>query len=347
MSYAEEVMEILRNRQRQVESANRRLVDAAGKPVNRGFRNPGQSGRDALFNPTGNQRRALLEMSLGMLGHDPTKMPGDTMSKSIRSGLSLLDALRDDQRNNELQGAQARYDAAKDGFNGDLKLLDAMNSMTPTPQKPQREAVQYLDSEGKVTREGYATFANGKWSSEDGTALSQGSFRPLRTGRTEADTAHDGPKNTSEDTRFTAGMEAARGAIKTLQGLLGKNPSGIDVLSQTVQGRVGLTEDGRAWKDAANTATEFIGRALSGTQIKTDERGQIESMIVPTEADALNPDVAMLKLARMEKFTELSSAFKNKEITFQQLRDEMERVSLGSVSSDSLTSPGGISFKVK
>lgn len=80
-----------------------KLRSMVGAPINRKFVNEGQGGMDALINPDQNQNRALLAASLEMMGHDPTKMPGATMSRGIGKGLDLLDSLRSQDREQGIQ----------------------------------------------------------------------------------------------------------------------------------------------------------------------------------------------------------------------------------------------------
>ena len=79
----------------------RQMVNA---PVNRQFVNPGQGGMDALLRPDQNQNRALLAASLELMGHNPTTMPGETMSRGIGKGFELLDSLRAQDREQGLSG---------------------------------------------------------------------------------------------------------------------------------------------------------------------------------------------------------------------------------------------------
>lgn len=99
-----------------------KLRGMVGAPQNRQFVNPGQGGMDALINPDQNQARALLAASLEMMGHNPTTMPGATMSRGINKGLELLDSLRAEDRQRGITAQALALEGATDNRNfvGDM-----------------------------------------------------------------------------------------------------------------------------------------------------------------------------------------------------------------------------------
>lgn len=134
MSALDKVLELLAAQQGQAQQAGNNLAKTAAQPINRGYLNQGQSAMDGLINPTANQNRALLTASLAMMGHDPTKMPGETLSRGIGNGLQLLDTLREDDQQRKLAGAVAQAETANNAFdqtrNSIGSAISAQNAQT-------------------------------------------------------------------------------------------------------------------------------------------------------------------------------------------------------------------------
>jgi hypothetical protein len=97
-----------------VSTESEKLREMINAPINRKFVNPGQGGMDALLRPDQNQNRALLAASLEMMGHNPTTMPGETMSRGIGKGFELLDSLRAQDREQGLSGQALALEQARD-----------------------------------------------------------------------------------------------------------------------------------------------------------------------------------------------------------------------------------------
>lgn len=120
--------------------AAERLQQAQSAPVNVGLRNEGQRARDVLGigpegrqNQTDIQRRALLQMGLGMMGGRAGEKPGAQFSRGITSGLELLDTLRSGERQRKVESAATDFEIADSDAEREMDLI---SSMTGAGQKP-------------------------------------------------------------------------------------------------------------------------------------------------------------------------------------------------------------------
>lgn len=115
------MLEMLASISGQVGQEQNKLTELARQPIDRSFRQEGQSGLDVLRNPTEIQSRGLQDIALKMMGSDPRKGVANQVSSSISSGLSLMDTMKENRAKQALgaqelsvKGAQGGFDRAKD-----------------------------------------------------------------------------------------------------------------------------------------------------------------------------------------------------------------------------------------
>lgn len=119
--------ETLRMLSQATQSQGHRVQQAQAQPVNRRLINPGQRARDVITNPTDNQSRALLEMSMQMLQQKPGELPAASMSRGISRGMDVLDTMRNRDREQNVESAQTGYDVAHNSENMAVRGAQAEN----------------------------------------------------------------------------------------------------------------------------------------------------------------------------------------------------------------------------
>jgi hypothetical protein len=114
MSRIDEVLELMRRNQAQVEAGRQRL-DRASAPVS-----PVMSGNGGPA-----QTRALMEMGLGMMAHNPHNLPGQTIGASVSRGFEILDQIRNRQRQEGMEQAKGSLETLQGQGQADRGWLQA------------------------------------------------------------------------------------------------------------------------------------------------------------------------------------------------------------------------------
>lgn len=151
MSNLEDIMAILRSQQANVQSKQGALQRASA-PQQTAFRNEGQSGMDVLRRGEPDQRRALMEIGLGLMGHQTGASPGQTIGASVSRGFDILDEIRGRKRKQGMESAAVGLGGAKDNRDNSYKTIDAMSKLLPkgesSPTYTYGKGGRYTDQEG-------------------------------------------------------------------------------------------------------------------------------------------------------------------------------------------------------
>lgn len=139
------------------QNQGRRVQQAQSQPVNRKLINPGQKAGDVFMNPTDNQSRALLEMSLQMLQGNRGESPATSMSRGISKGMSLLDQMREGDRTREVNTAKTGYGIAQ---NKQDSMIDMAQLLQPS--KPPSSIAEYQYAVDQGYKGGYQEFLESK-----------------------------------------------------------------------------------------------------------------------------------------------------------------------------------------
>lgn len=130
--------ETLRMLSQATQSQGQRVQQAQAQPVNRRLINPGQRARDVITNPTDNQSRALLEMSMQMLQQAPGELPVASMGRGISKGMALLDQFREGDRTRDVETAKTGYGLARDKQDSTVEMAKMLQ-----PAKPPSSIAEY------------------------------------------------------------------------------------------------------------------------------------------------------------------------------------------------------------
>lgn len=125
MSSLDDIMAILRSQQANVQSKQGALQRASA-PQQTALRNEGQSGMDVLRRGEPDQRRALMEIGLGLMGHQTGASPGQTIGSSVSRGFDILDEIRGRQRKQGMESAAVGLGGAKDSRKFSQDLADPL-----------------------------------------------------------------------------------------------------------------------------------------------------------------------------------------------------------------------------
>ena len=232
------------------------LQTLATKPIDHSFREKGQTGIEAFFNPSDEQRDIIGDISRRILSADPRQGDAAIFGKSITGGLDLAKSMREEKRADQIGVAKLGVQQAKGAFDRGADLFKLQADTQPaipadftigntrfdgvtkqpiarnvTPDKPaalQRVPVEYLDTDGLTVRKGFATFnpdptAEAPFSDEVGKPLEAGSFRPIAApGKTAFDIEGTaaGKPFTPEQAGKAAMVEASIASADALDALL-------------------------------------------------------------------------------------------------------------------------------
>ena len=126
-----EQLKLLKALQGQANTDATALADLAASPIDSSFRNPGQTGRDAFFNPDQDQAKVRQNIGLALLGADPSKGVGANFAEAIAGGNTLMESIKQGNRDNELKGAGVTAKASAADFGRGVELLKLEDSLTP------------------------------------------------------------------------------------------------------------------------------------------------------------------------------------------------------------------------
>lgn len=142
MSSLDDIMAILRSQQANVQSKQGALQRASA-PQQTAFRNEGQSGMDVLRRGEPDQRRALMEIGLGLMGHQTGATPGQTIGASVSRGFDILDEIRGRQRKQGMESGIVGVKAAQDERDTSMEFLDTAMKGMKGPDAPPGGATGY------------------------------------------------------------------------------------------------------------------------------------------------------------------------------------------------------------
>ena len=348
------MLDMMQGQQDNARAEREKLQAMVAAPSQEGFLNEGQGAMDLLLDPTERQRQSMMQMGLSMMGADPRQSVGQTISQGVGKGMSLMDSLREKDRARELQ---AQSLAVKDA-DTDYGYMKDMASMMPDPATPSWTNVQNPDGSTSFidrTIAGHGASAggaaakppsftehsvqvlqeNGTWRSQkaytspeargftdvDGNLYPSGAVRADTKGETAADVASKKPTATQahQITNSIQAMHAFDALDKLMDGDTAKQFQAIFLGSIPLP-----TEIGAIFKHSKSVATNVIGRLESGGQIRNDEMGKYESMLVPTVMDLLSPAIIKRKTWGGREAQRIELELQQGTMTIEQAKIELD-----------------------
>lgn len=270
------------------QAAAGRLSGAAGAPINRKLANPGQRARDVFGGSaqTGNQNRALLEAGLSMMDNSYAGGAGRGMSRGIRDGLSLLDDLREGDRDRNIESRTVDYKSALDDETaaGKLPTSSGVGSLLTDKDLPSSLRAAMGTSLMTDDEKQNFQFANRTPQIEalggglQGMVTPSGGIAPiLQTGENPNDRRADFSQS-----------EASLGRAVAVEEAMGKGQAGVDLAFQEA-----MRTEFPQTIDFLYSTRELLEKVKAGET----QTGLVEGRI----AKYIDPETALLNTASIEQ----------------------------------------------
>jgi hypothetical protein len=160
-------LEMLQRLSENVGAQQTQLNQLRSEAPQRGFRNEGQTGMEALMNPDDAQSRGLMDIGLRMLGGDKRMSGGAIAADSISKGLSLMDTIKESDQAKKVSVQEGMLKGSQGAFDRGMDIAGVI----PKPEKPVYSGstinnMDVPDGKGGFTRKAVRQFTSGPRSGE-------------------------------------------------------------------------------------------------------------------------------------------------------------------------------------